>query len=127
MIQVTASRIIGVGIATCVITSASIYMRTSLEDKIKNQKLCIDCFQKMLQHSPSVACLGEPVTLQKPNLSSEFNYITKVKATIALPVSGSKKSGELLIDASRNEDDPKWTINYLKLKVKKEEILIESV
>ncbi|GFY46650.1 uncharacterized protein TNIN_302561 [Trichonephila inaurata madagascariensis] len=125
MIKVTTGRLIGVGIATCIVTSASIYMRTSLADRIKNQKLCIDCYHKLLLHSPSVRFLGEPVILQKPNLSNEFNHITKVKATIALPVSGSKKSGELLIDASRNEDETKWTINYLKLKVKKEEILIE--
>ncbi|GFT00178.1 uncharacterized protein NPIL_392251 [Nephila pilipes] len=125
MIKVTAGRIIGIGLATCIISSSSIYLRKILEDRIKNQKITMDCYQQMLQHSPSLTCLGEPVTLNRPSLANEFNYLTSTKASIALPVSGSKKSGELLIDASRNEDDTKWTINSLKLKVPGEEISIK--
>ncbi|GIY13279.1 uncharacterized protein CEXT_298731 [Caerostris extrusa] len=124
MLKVTTNRIIGIGLATCLVASGSIYMRKKLEDKIANQKLCKDCIQKVLQNKTSIESLGEPIEWKRPNLSNAYNYISSTKATIALPVLGSKKSGELLIEASKEKTDETWTLDSLKLKIPDEEILI---
>ncbi|GBN30380.1 hypothetical protein AVEN_231395-1 [Araneus ventricosus] len=125
MLKVTTGRIIGIGVATCLITSGSMYLRVRLEEKIGSQKLCQDCKQKMVQYKPATVCLGEPIEWHRPSLANTYNYISTSKATIAIPVSGSKTSGELLIEASKEELEQKWTINSLKLKVPDQEIAVE--
>ncbi|KAF8777824.1 uncharacterized protein LOC129975428 [Argiope bruennichi] len=125
MLKVTAGRIIGIGVATCVLTSGSLYLRIRLEEKIGNQKLCQDCIKKMTQYEQAAVCLGEPIEWHRPSLANTYNYISTSKATIAIPVSGSQSSGELLIEASKEESEQKWTINSLKLKVPNQEITIQ--
>ncbi|CAL1292162.1 unnamed protein product [Larinioides sclopetarius] len=125
MLKVTTGRIIAIGVATCAITSGSIYLRVRLEENIGNQKLCQNCKEKVLQCKPATVCLGEPVEFFRPSLANTYNYISASKATIAIPVSGPKTSGELLIEASKEESEEKWTINSLKLKVPNQEIAIK--
>lgn len=116
----------GLGATAVVVSSLSMYFRYRVEERIGNQVLCQKCIQELLQHKPSLQILGEPVTWRRPNLGDKYNRITVTKANIALPITGSKKKGNLLIEAFREETDPAWTLALLKLKVAEEETIIQE-
>lgn len=117
---------VGLGVTAVVVSSLGMYYRYRVEERIGNQILCRNCIQELLQHKKSLEILGEPVTWRRPNLGDSYNHITVTKANIALPITGSKKKGNLLIEAFREETDPAWTLALLKLKVADEETIIQE-
>ena len=84
--------------------------------KSDHYKLAVLSF---LNHKQLCDYLGEPVGFGNVDLGSKENYSTTAEAKFAVPLKGTKKSGTMYFEASRDpsNDRNKWKLDNVQVSV----------
>ena len=100
---------------------ASAIMKQKIENNIKSSEYFTTAVKKLEDSEAAASALGLPITLGTPDLGkSSQNHCDGLKAKFTVPIKGSKDSGTMSFEASRETYQQPWNITLLELTMKDE-------
>ena len=95
--------------------------------KIRHQPFYKQAFERLNQNPAALALLGPPIQVRNPSLSDERNRFETNRVSLQVPVKGRNVSANLLIEASRPDDEqPEWRLDELCLQLEQGNLLTDK-